>query len=71
MHSRGCQLYFSWLLHFHEILILQNAEGRGCQRKRKEQKKALAEKKMHLAELTPTKSSHLQSSILLIYTRGL
>lgn len=70
MHSRGCQLCFSWLLHFHEMLILQSAEGEGCQRERKEQKKALAEKKVHLAELTLTKSC-LQSSILSVHTRGL
>jgi len=45
------------------MLILQTAEEKGDQRERKDQRKALAEKKVQLAELTPTKPSRPQSSI--------
>lgn len=44
-HSRGCQLRFSRLLSFHEMLILQSTEEKEAKEKGGSKRKALAEKK--------------------------
>lgn len=44
-HSRGCQLRFSRLLSFHEMLILQSTEEKEAKEKGGSERKALAEKK--------------------------
>lgn len=43
--SRGCQLRFSRLLSFHEMLILQSTEEKEAKEKGGSERKALAEKK--------------------------